>query len=250
MKEKIDRNYLEIKSINALIESSEIKLKYSIELVKTDDFQINKFFYKNVGKKHRWKDRLIWSDNDWIKYISNSLKFGFGANHNKAFKYSFSDYFIVLNPDIRFKKTCLLSLISSFTLHPSIGVVAPAVYSSHDTLENSSRSFPTFSSLLRKLLKLEPQLKLPTNPISVDWVGGMFMMFKRDVFRKVNGFNSRRFFMYYEDVDLCHRIRNLGYDIIYDPSQSVIHDAQRASRHNFRHMKWHLTSMFRYLSGI
>jgi len=71
VKETIDRNYLEIKSINALIESLSPNLKCSINLVKPDDFQINKFFYKNIGKKHRWNDRLIWSDSDWIKYSSN-----------------------------------------------------------------------------------------------------------------------------------------------------------------------------------
>ena len=71
MKETIDRNYLEIKSINALIDSISPRLECSINLVKHNDFQINKFFYKNVGKKHRWTDRLIWSDSDWIKYCSD-----------------------------------------------------------------------------------------------------------------------------------------------------------------------------------
>ena len=71
MIETIDRNYLEIKSIKDLIESNSHKLDCSINLVKPDDFQINKFFYKNVGKKHRWIDRLAWSENDWIKYSSN-----------------------------------------------------------------------------------------------------------------------------------------------------------------------------------
>jgi len=69
--ETIDRNYLEITSISALIESKSPELKCSINLVKPTDFQINKFFYKNVGKKHRWTDRLIWSDSDWIKYVSD-----------------------------------------------------------------------------------------------------------------------------------------------------------------------------------
>ena len=68
MKKTIDRYYLEIKSINALIESISPKLECSINLVKPDDFQINKFFYKNIGKKHRWNDRLVWSESDWIKY--------------------------------------------------------------------------------------------------------------------------------------------------------------------------------------
>ena len=71
MSENITRNYLEIKSINALNESISPKLECSINLVKPDDFQINKFFYKNVGKKHRWTDRIIWSDSDWIKYSSD-----------------------------------------------------------------------------------------------------------------------------------------------------------------------------------
>ena len=71
MIEKIDRNYLEIKSINDLIENSLIRSDFSIDLEKIVDFQVNKFFYKNVGKKHKWKDRLTWSEEEWIKYVSN-----------------------------------------------------------------------------------------------------------------------------------------------------------------------------------
>ena len=72
MTETINRNYLEIKSIDTLRESKAPKLINSIDLVYPIDFQINKFFYKNIGKKHRWKDRLTWSDDDWIKYVTNS----------------------------------------------------------------------------------------------------------------------------------------------------------------------------------
>jgi len=70
--ETIERNYLEIKSIDALKESTLPKITHTIDLNDPMDFQINKFFYKNIGKKHRWTDRLIWSDNDWIKYVSNT----------------------------------------------------------------------------------------------------------------------------------------------------------------------------------
>ena len=72
MTETIDRNYLEIKSIDALKESTLPETINSIDSVDPIDFQINKFFYKNIGKKHRWTDRLVWSDNDWIKYVSNN----------------------------------------------------------------------------------------------------------------------------------------------------------------------------------
>ena len=71
MKESIDRNYLEIKSISALIESMSPKIDCSINIVKPSDFQLNKFFYKEVGKKHKWIDRLIWSEAEWIKYSSD-----------------------------------------------------------------------------------------------------------------------------------------------------------------------------------
>ena len=71
MRQTINRNYLEIKSINALVESMVPKLECTIELVKPDNFQINKFFYKNIGKNHSWTDRLVWSESDWIKYSSN-----------------------------------------------------------------------------------------------------------------------------------------------------------------------------------
>ena len=71
MREVVDRNYLEIKSIKNLVESLPPKLECSIKVVKTDDFQINKFFYKNVGKKHKWKDRLVWTENDWMQYSSD-----------------------------------------------------------------------------------------------------------------------------------------------------------------------------------
>ena len=72
MTQIVERNFLEIKSIEALIESKVPQINHSIELVEPVDFQLNKFFYKNVGNKHRWTDRLIWSENEWIRYVSSA----------------------------------------------------------------------------------------------------------------------------------------------------------------------------------
>ena len=71
MTQVIDRNYLEINSAEDLIESNSPELECSINLVNPSNFQINKFFYKNIGKKYRWVDRLVWSDKKWIDYSSN-----------------------------------------------------------------------------------------------------------------------------------------------------------------------------------
>ena len=69
--EKIVRNYLEIKSIDDLIEKKSPDTKYYVEKIFPSDFQLNKFFYKQIGKNHQWNDRLVWDDNKWINYVSN-----------------------------------------------------------------------------------------------------------------------------------------------------------------------------------
>lgn len=71
MIKKVERNYLEITSVENLKEDNPPELKCSIIFLDPDDFQINKFFYKIVGKKHNWTDRLSWSENQWIKYTSD-----------------------------------------------------------------------------------------------------------------------------------------------------------------------------------
>ena len=71
MSQKVQRNYLEINFLEDLKENSELSENYSINLVDPVDFQLNKFFYKNIGKKHHWVDRLIWSEKQWIDYVSN-----------------------------------------------------------------------------------------------------------------------------------------------------------------------------------
>ena len=71
MSKKVERNYLEINSINDLNISRIFPERSSIKLIQPPDFQLNKFFYKNIGKKHNWVDRLIWSEKQWINYTSN-----------------------------------------------------------------------------------------------------------------------------------------------------------------------------------
>jgi len=69
VKQEVKRNYLEINSLQDLKESKLPSEDYSLELLDPINFQLNKFFYKNIGKKHNWVDRLIWSEQQWIDYI-------------------------------------------------------------------------------------------------------------------------------------------------------------------------------------
>ena len=72
MKKEIERNYLEINSLEELNETNILSKDYSIKIVEPRDFQLNKFFYKNVGKNHHWIDRLIWTDQQWSNYTSDN----------------------------------------------------------------------------------------------------------------------------------------------------------------------------------
>ncbi|MDC3061875.1 GNAT family N-acetyltransferase [Candidatus Pelagibacter sp.] len=72
MSKKIERNYLEINSLNDLKETRLTQNGFSFEKVEPENFKINKFFYKNVGKKHHWVDRLVWTDKNWIDYTTDN----------------------------------------------------------------------------------------------------------------------------------------------------------------------------------
>ena len=71
MTQEVQRNYLQINSIQDLNEVEDPSEDYSLNLLEPIDFQLNKFFYKKIGKKHKWIDRLIWTENQWIDYISS-----------------------------------------------------------------------------------------------------------------------------------------------------------------------------------
>ena len=71
MIETIKRNYLEIFSTIDFSEVNKPSKNYNVKIIDPPDFQLNKFFYKQVGKNHHWLDRLLWSEKQWINYINN-----------------------------------------------------------------------------------------------------------------------------------------------------------------------------------
>ena len=83
MTEEVKRSYLEINSLKDLQESEKPSDDYIVKLIEPSDFQLNKFFYKNIGKNHKWIDRLIWSEEQWIKYVSSKNVKTFVLKNNK-----------------------------------------------------------------------------------------------------------------------------------------------------------------------
>ena len=182
-----------------------------------------------------------------FEHVVNTRVKGFGANHNAAFRHCRTPWFCVVNPDIRLPADPFASLIADFD-DPAVAVAGPLVRSPAGAIEDSARRFPTAGFLLKKVLaeKRQPDYPADRGPTQVDWVAGMFMLFRADAYRSVDGFDEA-YFLYYEDVDICHRLRLRGAAIVYEPRAEVIHDARRASRRDARLALHHLASIFRFL---
>lgn len=171
---------------------------------------------------------------------------GFGANHNAAFSFCESAYFCVLNPDIRFEGNPFPPLLDC--LEGGGAVCAPMVIATDGSKEDSVRYFPTIGRLCAKFFGVSDgcySYERNDVPFCPDWVAGMFMLFSSKDYRAVGGFDEK-YFLYYEDVDICARIWRAGRKVVFCPQVAVTHFAQRASRRNPRHMYWHMQSMFRY----
>lgn len=181
-----------------------------------------------------------------LRIIRNTTRKGFGANHNAAFALAtfngHADYFCVVNPDIRITGTDFFSqMFKSTRKFANCGVVAPIVKNGSLDIEDHARRLPTPLLLARKVFgfKESPCGEHP------DWVAGMFMLFPKETFASINGFDEK-FFLYYEDVDLCCRLRLAGYRIIVESEAVVIHDARRASHSRPYYFIRHLVSVVRF----
>lgn len=182
-----------------------------------------------------------------IKLVRNAAVKGFGANHNQAFALASGRFFCVLNPDIRIDDDPFRSLLLAWLNDSRVGVAAPLVLRDDGAVEDSARRFPTPLKILCKAIGRckDNDYVIGDKPFHPDWVGGMFMLFPRSVFKQLGGFDER-YFLYYEDVDLCGRLRLAGYEVFVDPRARVTHHAQRTSRRSFTYLRWHFTSMMRF----
>ena len=181
-----------------------------------------------------------------IKVIENPSALGFGSNHNQAFRQARGEFFGVLNPDVRIDSDVFALLMADLKM-PLAGVVAPLVVDELGAIEDSARRFPT---PLKILCKLFGRCKggdyvIDAEPVYPDWVGGMFMLFHRDVYQQLGGFNEK-FFLYYEDVDLCARIWLKGLRVVLVPQARVTHEARRSSHQNAAYLLMHIRSMARF----
>lgn len=185
-----------------------------------------------------------------LKIIRNQSPQGFGRNHNHAFEEAKGQFFCVVNPDIRMDSDVFPALLAVLNT-ASVGVVAPMVVNAGGSVEDSARRFPTPLKILGKVFWRSGRrdYAIGEAPIFPDWVGGMFMLFRRETYQQISGFNEK-FFLYYEDVDLCARIWLTGLSVVLTPHARVTHEARRSSHEKAAYLAMHIRSMMRFfLSG-
>lgn len=185
-----------------------------------------------------------------LKFIFNKENRGFAKACNQGFKVASGKYILFLNPDTILAETNLTDCLSFFETHPDAGAVGVRMTDIQKKfLKESKRGDPTPSASFNKLFGLAAifpksnmfskyyEGHLPekeNNP--VDVLSGAFLMLRKEVFKKLNGFDER-FFMYGEDIDLSIRIRQSGYRNYYLGTISVMHLKGGSTRYNYKYVK-------------
>jgi len=169
-----------------------------------------------------------------VHWCANPDPKGFGANHNAAFRYCDTEWFAVVNPDIRFEHDPFRPMIAE--AGDNFGLVAPTVLNADGSIADSARGLITPWEIIARRVK--PCVPFP-HPV---WMAGMFLLFRADAYRGVSGFDER-FHLYCEDFDICARIRLLGWPIKRCDHSIVVHDARRASHDSPQHLFWHVCSL-------
>lgn len=188
-----------------------------------------------------------------LNILKNAEPKGFGANHNAAFRSireaDRSEFFCVANPDIELEDDALSPLIAMVSADKTIGIGGPLVKNSLGLIEDSARRLPTPVNIFRRAVgrrSLDYDMRAPV--VYPDWIAGMFMVFPKRVFKELGGFDER-YFLYYEDVDICSRARLQGYRIAVNTASTVVHDARRSSHCRISYLRRHLRSMTRFFSS-
>ena len=185
-----------------------------------------------------------------LEIVRNDRVQGFSANHNATFR-QFGEtvahrFFCVLNPDIRLQAGTMTALLDCCESNPGAALIAPQVCAPDGRVEANARQLPAPGEILRKGVMRFLGKEVRDEPTNTwDWFAGMFMLFDAAAFRAVGGFDER-YFLYYEDVDICCRLRLAGLDLRNCPTVTVVHDAQRGSHRNVGLFLRHVSSVVRF----
>ncbi len=174
-----------------------------------------------------------------IKVIKNKKEKGFAENHNFAFIQSSKSFFIISNPDIEIVD---FGNLFDESLDISEFITCPLIFNKKGELEDNFRDFPTPFSLTLRKFGFDINHSSSTK---FDWAAGMFLIIPRNLYELLGGFDEK-YFMYFEDVDLFYRSKQMGINYLCNHTIKVIHDARRSSRKEIFYFLTHLRSAIRF----
>ncbi|MFC6169201.1 glycosyltransferase family 2 protein [Loigolactobacillus jiayinensis] len=185
---------------------------------------------------------------------------GFGYGHNVNLAQSHDDYFICCNPDILITQASFATMYNFIAAHPKVSMIAPKITNPDGQVQHLIRyKLDVFDYMLRftrgkfiKRLFAKRIARYECRDLSeerqqIKFGSGAFMFLRASMMRQIGGFDER-FFMYFEDNDLCMRINQAGGQIFYLPDAPVIHYYARASHKSTRGFKQFLRSMVHYFN--
>jgi GT2 family glycosyltransferase len=177
-----------------------------------------------------------------VVVIRSAVNLGFGRANNLGFQSIRGRYAVLLNSDALLTPGSLESSVAHMEANPRAGVGGGRLVGSDTSLQPSARMFPTVLNdliVLSGLAARFPQSRFfgrfdrtwadADEPAEVDWVPGAYSIMRADALAEVGHFDPR-FFLYYEEVDLCRRMKLSGYSVWYWPDITVVHIGGESSR--------------------
>ena len=183
-----------------------------------------------------------------LEVVSLEANRGLAAAANVGVSRTSGPSFALLNPDVRATSAGDLRRLEEQLADDGVGAVAPALVLPDGTLQDSARWVPTpFDLLVRRISRNDRGAVRVTNPVDVEWASAACLVVRRGAFDQIGGFDER-YFLYFEDVDLCVRLRAAGFRVRYDPTVHLRHDYRAASRAGVRTpaTRHHIRSAMRF----
>lgn len=221
-----------------LLDRSLETLKEDLERTsKSDNLETEVFVVDNDSKDG--SAAMVAEKHGWATLIANDDNLGFAKANNQVLRQAKGLYILLLNPDTEVEPGALKTLIDFLEAHPKAGIVAPQLLNSDGSIQRSCRQFPTFTGMLFELIglsKLFPKgSKMGTtfraykmldwehdDEREVDQPEGACLLLRREVLEEV-GLLDEGYFMLFEEVDWCYRIKKAGWQIWFTPSARVMH---------------------------
>ncbi|MCW5520332.1 glycosyltransferase family 2 protein [Aureitalea sp. L0-47] len=208
-----------LECIRTVVEMTSDNISYQI-IVVDNNSEIED--YENLKKNFPSDPRC--------KLMRSEVNTGFGGGNMCGAEHSNARYVLFLNNDALLINDCLSLLTNYMDQHPHVGVCTAQNYDENDQLVPSFDHNKGFRRLLfgRGFLEKTNPNRYPKRkieykePITVDWVNGAFLFFRKDAFETIGGFDTK-IFLYWEEMDLCHRLRKSGYKTVLVPEAKILH---------------------------